>query len=116
MSQTISEYKIEGQEKLARYKQLLNKNELTDEEWKEANHIKDKFGDHPMFIKARNDNYDARAMNVGFGAPDCSCHISPPCEACIIWTNACDERIDNGEPGCEIVEHDCPVGRGQVRP
>lgn len=35
----------------------------------------------------RDKEYDARAMHPGFGAPDCTCHIAPPCNQCIAFTN-----------------------------
>jgi len=108
---SITEYKIDGQEKLSRYKTLLNKNELSSDELKEIEVIVDKFGEHPIFVQARKDNYDARATHTGFGAPNCSCHINPPCQACVDWTNYCDEREDavevNGEPGCTVISHGC---------
>ena len=115
--QTISEWKTEAQECLARYRQLLNKNEHTREELDELQYIDKKFGQHKDFIAEAKDNYDRRANSGwgGFGAPDCSCHISPPCQACINWTNYCDERQavveSKQEPGCVIVGHDCEVTR-----
>lgn len=115
--QTIKEFKAEGQECLARFKQLLNKNEHSRDELDDLYYIENKFGKHPTFIQAAKDNYDARANSGwgGFGAPNCTCHISPPCQACIDWTNYCDERQEavetNKEPGCVVVQHDCEVAR-----
>lgn len=111
MSQTVAEYKLEGQDCLERWKLLLNKNSHTDAELKELDYIKSKFGEHPTFKKAADDNYDRRAMHTGFGSPDCSCHISPPCQSCVDWTNYCDERqhaveVDKG-PGCTVISHGC---------
>lgn len=63
--------------------------------------------------------YDAKVTHSGFGAPNCTCHVSPPCQNCVDWTNYCDERqneVENlKEPGCYIIKHDCPIGRGEVR-
>lgn len=120
--QTMSEWKREGLEKLERFKRLLNKNEHSREELDELDSIGNKFGKHPMFIQASKDNYDARANSGwgGFGAPDCSCHISPPCQQCVDWTNFCEEResiVESGEePGCVVYaeenpEHDCEAVR-----
>ena len=63
-----------------------------------------------MFKQAAKDNYDARANSGwgGFGSPNCSCHISPPCEACVAWTNTCQER-DGADKGCMQVLHDCAM-------
>ena len=115
MSQTITEWKLEGQAKLRRYRELLNKNDKSDSDIKELEYITKKFGNHPLFVNAGKDNYDRRAMHPGFGSPDCNCHVSPPCQNCIDWTNACDDRLDNGEPGCLITGHDCEIGRGEFR-
>lgn len=74
-----------------------------------------KFGNTAEVKKMLSDRYDSMATNAGFGSPDCSCHIDPPCQACINWTNYCPEREEacevNGEPGCMIVNHDCEVVR-----
>ena len=113
--QGIKEYKIEGQECLKEWHNLLNKNELTDEEMDRLEYIRTKYGNHPMFVQESHNNYDRRAVHSGFGSPDCSCHINPPCQSCVDFTNACEERLDNGEPGCLIVGHDCPIGRGEIR-
>lgn len=59
--------------------------------------------------------YDARMTHSGFGAPDCSCHIAPPCQACVDWTNTCDEKDFDKDGGCIPNEHDCPIGRGEIR-
>jgi len=115
--QTIAEWKLEGQRCLEEFKSLLNKNEHTREQLDRLQYIDKKFGKHQMFIQAAKDNYDARANSGwgGFGAPDCSCHIAPPCQACINWTNFCEEREDavlnQKEPGCVIINHDCEVVR-----
>ena len=109
--QTITEHKLEGQENLSRWKTLLAKNEHTAEEIKELEYISKRFGKHPLFKKASSTNYDARAMHSGFGAPDCYCHINPPCQACVDWTNYCDDRQNavevNKEPGCTVIGHGC---------
>lgn len=42
---------------------------------------------------------------------NCSCHIAPPCQECVNWSNCCDERMDiveaKIEPGCTIISHGC---------
>ena len=117
MTQTISDWKQEGLQALERYKTYLNKNELDREQLDDISYIEKKFGKLPEFEAAKKDNYDRRANSGwgGFGAPDCSCHISPPCQACVNWTNYCDERQavveSKQEPGCVIVGHDCEVTR-----
>ena len=117
MTQTIAEYKEQALLALDRYKQILNKNELDIEELNFLRHVEKRYGELPDFIAAKKDNYDSRANSGwgGFGAPDCSCHISPPCQACVNWTNYCDERQavveSKQEPGCVIVGHDCEVTR-----
>ncbi len=73
-----------------------------------------KYGQIPAIKQIFKDDYDRKAVHSGFGAPNCSCFINPPCQNCVDWTNACEERLDNGEPGCSIVEHDCPIGRGEI--
>jgi hypothetical protein len=73
------------------------------------------FGHIPAIKALYSEKYDAVAVNSGFGAPDCTCFNNPPCQACIDWTNYCDERQDaveiNKEPGCMIIDHDCEVVR-----
>ena len=76
--------------------------------------------DHiPAIKQLFKDDYDRKAVHSGFGAPDCSCFINPPCQNCVDWTNFCKEReiavSDNHEPGCLIIEHDCEIGRGEIR-
>lgn len=115
--QIIKKYLEDADEALARYKQLLNKNDLDSEEMNELSTITRKFGNLRRFLKAKDDNYDRRANSGwgGFGSPDCSCHIAPPCSNCIAWTNYCSEREflsgKKDEPGCIIVGHDCEVSR-----
>jgi hypothetical protein len=110
-NQSVSEYKVEGRDCLARWTTLLNKNDHSSTELKELQYIQDKFGELPMFKAAASDNYDRRQMHSGFGSPDCSCHITPPCQSCIDWTNYCDERADaveiDKEPGCTVIAHGC---------
>jgi hypothetical protein len=113
MTQTITEWILEGRECLEEFKRLMNKNEHTREELDRLDYIDKKYGEHGAFIQAKKDNYDARARGGwgGFGAPNCTCHISPPCQACIDWTNYCDERQNAvetlKEPGCTIINHGC---------
>ncbi len=45
-----------------------------------------KFGHIPAIDKLLKDDYDRKAVHSGFGAPDCGCHIAPPCQACIDYT------------------------------
>lgn len=42
------------------------------------------------------EEYDARMVHSGFGSPDCSCHIAPPCNSCVAWCPTCKEHT-NGE-------------------
>jgi hypothetical protein len=39
--------------------------------------------------------YDARVTHSGFGSPNCSCHIAPPCQACVDWCPKCKEHTGN---------------------
>lgn len=108
--QTISEFKKEGAECLVEFKRFINKNHHERSELDRLEYIDKKFGEHPLFIQAKKQNYDARANAGwgGFGSPDCYCHINPPCENCIAWTNTCKER-DGEEKGCMQVKHDCEM-------
>ena len=49
---------------------------------------------------------------------ECSCHINPPCQQCIDWSNCCDERMAvveaKVEPGCVVFGHDCDVTRNRA--
>lgn len=54
----------------------------------------DKYGHIPAIKKLFDKNYDARATHSGWGSPDCSCHIMPPCQACIDFTNG-NESVNN---------------------
>lgn len=47
----------------------------------------DKFGRIGPIEKMLKDDYDRKAVHSGFGAPNCSCHISPPCDRCIEFTS-----------------------------
>lgn len=38
-----------------------------------------------------NEIYDARMTYSGFGAPDCTCHVSPPCSHCVNWCPKCKD-------------------------
>ena len=73
------------------------------------------YGHIPAIKKLYDKKYDAVAMHSGFGAPNCTCFINPPCQACIDWTNYCAEREEavevRGEPGCVIIDHDCDIVR-----
>lgn len=118
MIQTVSEWKTEGRDSLVEYKSLLNKNDLNDTEIKRVEYLSKKYGNTVEYKNVKNDNYDRRAMHPGFGSPDCNCHISPPCQSCVDWTNCCYERleaVERGEPGCLPSQHDCPIGRGEIR-
>ena len=92
-------------------KHFLPQNEHTDVEIREFEEAISIVGEHPLVKKMIADNYDARATHPGFGSPNCSCHTNPPCQACVDWTNFCDEREEavevNKEPGCTIIEHGC---------
>lgn len=49
--------------------------------------IQKEFGHIPAIKKLFEDDYDKKAIHAGFGAPDCYCHIMPPCDNCIRFTN-----------------------------
>lgn len=55
------------------------------------NELVDKFGHISAIDKILKDDYDRKAVHSGFGAPNCSCHIMPPCQACIDYTNEKEE-------------------------
>ena len=40
----------------------------------------------------KDEEYDARMVHSGFGSPDCSCHIAPPCASCVAWCPTCKEH------------------------
>lgn len=51
-------------------------------------YLSDKFGHIPVIKDLFSKDYDRRVSNPGFGAPNCSCHIMPPCQACVDYSNA----------------------------
>lgn len=56
------------------------------------NELVRKFGHIPAIDKILKDDYDRKAIHSGFGAPNCSCHIMPPCQACVDYTNEQDSQ------------------------
>lgn len=95
-------------------KSLLNKKNLSKKEIVKLEKLRSVYGEILPIKKIFNDNYDDRAIHSGFGSPDCTCFKNPPCQSCVDYTNCCDERIDE-VPGCLIIGHDCPIGRGEIR-
>lgn len=116
--ETVEEWKARGREALEVFAGLLAQNELTDEQIYTLESIRKEWGDHPLFKQARDDAYDSRMMHSGFGAPNCSCHINPPCSACIDYTSHChkcgeyleENEIDTApKPTCNQCLNAAPI-------
>lgn len=68
-------------------KSILFYKNPTEEQIDKLSILLKKFGHIPAIDKIMKENYDNRALHPGFGAPDCYCHIMPPCDNCIRFTN-----------------------------
>lgn len=71
-------------------KELLKPKEYGNPERIEE--IKKVLGEMPAIKQMFSDDYDRRAMHPGHGAPDCYCHLYPPCQNCVDFTNAMTEE------------------------
>lgn len=77
-----------------RFKSLLMKvGDISDSEAEESNKLWKRWGNSPAFQSIKSNSYDARVKNPGWGAPNCSCHIMPPCQNCVDYTN---EKVESG--------------------
>lgn len=54
--------------------------------------LHDRYGHIKPIKDLFSKDYDRRVTNPGFGAPHCSCHIAPPCQNCVDFTNAMSEE------------------------
>jgi hypothetical protein len=60
---------------------LSHRRNPSKEDGERITELNDRFGHVPAIEHILKDDYDRKMTHKGFGAPDCFCHIAPPCGA-----------------------------------